>query len=205
MLLLTYAHYCPLKLATWDLILEQLTTIQSPNLGRKYLRKVLSLKNWNSLEEQSRNAQFFADSNVHYPNFLYCLGDRLANIKHAQLRMQCSNLNSHLFNLHVVDSPTCPCGHDVEDNNHFFLTCGLYHIIRNNPKTRLLAIPNMQDKIHIDILLFGSDNLPLETNKEIFLAVHEFITESRRLWFKVLVLGFMLFFTLLHIKWCYPL
>jgi len=81
----------------------------------------------------------------------------------------------------VVDSLACPCGHEVEDNNHFFLTCGLYHIIRNNLKTRLLAIPNMQDKIHIDILLFGSDNLPLETNKEIFLAVHEFITESRRL------------------------
>ena len=30
-------------------------------------------------------------------------------------------LNTDLFSLHVVDSPECICGNDVDDSEHFFL------------------------------------------------------------------------------------
>ena len=42
-------------------------------------------------------------------NELYNGFTREANIAHAQLRMQCSNLDGHLYNLHVIDSPKCSC------------------------------------------------------------------------------------------------
>ena len=41
---------------------------------------------------------------------------QVLGIRHAQLRMKCSRL--HLFSVHDVDSPACPCGHDCEDSNH---------------------------------------------------------------------------------------
>ena len=46
--------------------------------------------------------------------------------KHTQLRMKCSLLSGHLYDLHVVDSPACPCGFDFEAINHFFFNCPLF-------------------------------------------------------------------------------
>ena len=54
---------------------------------------------------------------------LYNYGERTEN---AQLRLNCSNLNHHLFLLHVLDDPRCPCGHDIENVHHFFFQCPLY-------------------------------------------------------------------------------
>ena len=28
----------------------------------------------------------------------------------AQLRLQCSNLNGHLYSMKIIDSPACSCG-----------------------------------------------------------------------------------------------
>jgi len=54
-------------------------------------------------------------------NVLYNGIDRRLSVIHAQLRMKCSNLNSHLFNLHVVDNPFCNCSVNViEDKLSFF-------------------------------------------------------------------------------------
>ena len=59
-------------------------------------------------------------------NELYNGFTREANIAHAQLRMQCSNLNDHLYNLHVIDSPKCSCSYKCEDSNHYLFHCPLY-------------------------------------------------------------------------------
>ena len=61
-------------------------------------------------------------------NHLFYLGSHSENVKLAQLRMNCSKLNAHLFSLHVVDSPKCVCGCAVEDTSHFLMKCPLYHI-----------------------------------------------------------------------------
>ena len=78
-----------------------------------------------------RQIEWLTIENLHKvkPNELYYYGNRSTNIKHAQLRMKCSRLNAHLYNLHVVDSPGCSCGHDIEDNNHYLLICPLYHTL----------------------------------------------------------------------------
>ena len=43
---------------------------------------------------------------------LFEYGNRTTTVKHAQLRMKCSLLSRHLYDLHVVESPACQCGFD---------------------------------------------------------------------------------------------
>ena len=110
-------------------------------------------------------------------NKLHYFGKRADNIIHAQLRLRCSKLNSHLFALHVIDSPACICGHDNEDSEHFLLYCALYDNIRP------LLIHTLHDLIegqhlNIDTLLNGNNDYA--TNCKIFQAVHSFLSESNR-------------------------
>ncbi len=104
----------------------------------------------------------------------------MENIKHAQLRLKCSKLNSHLFDLHVMDSPACLCGHNVEDSVHFLLHCQLHA----NSRDKMLQTINdllVDQNLNVNILLHGSEKLDFKINCDIFKAVHLFISESNRL------------------------
>ena len=90
--------------------------------------------------------------------------------------MHCSNLNFHVFELHVIDDPLCFCGTGVEDSEHFFMKCPLYHTSRQ----RLIQIITDISVFNIDVLLFGDENLDIEQNCVIFDAVHEYILQSER-------------------------
>ena len=107
---------------------------------------------------------------------LYYVGLRNFNIIHAQLRMNCSNLNAHLHSLHVIDSPACVCLYREEDTAHFFLDCPLYYIQRLALRNTVLRFSHFR----LETLLYGDDNLDYETNVAIVLAVHEFIKDSER-------------------------
>ena len=72
------------------------------------------------------------------------------------MRMLCSKSNSHLYLLHVVDSPECHCGFNEEDNNHFLLECPLYNNLRRDMIT---AILNVTEQIDCNTLLYGNENL----------------------------------------------
>ena len=109
---------------------------------------------------------------------LYQIGQRRTNIKHAQLRMNCSKLNFHLYLLHVVESPSCICGSASEDPYHFFYLCPLYAIQRAILFQNLSMI---HDRINVQTLLFGDETLSFETNKLIFETVHSFIELCGRL------------------------
>ena len=90
--------------------------------------------------------------------------------------MNCSNLNAHLYSLHVIDSPTCGCSHRVEDTAHFFLDCPLHYaqrLLLRNTVTRF-------SQFRLETLLYGDDNLDYESNVASILAVHEFIKDSER-------------------------
>ena len=93
--------------------------------------------------------------------------------------MKCSKLNSHLFALHVIDSPACNCGYDNEDSEHFLLHCALYDNIR---PSLIHSLHNLIDNqyINVDTLLYGSDNCDIVTNHSIFQAVHSFLSDSSR-------------------------
>ena len=99
------------------------------------------------------------------------------NIIHAQLRMECSNLNSHLFKLHVIDDPKCLCSFKLEDNAHFFLHCPLYLIQRN----KLKKLIEETTVYKLNTLLYGDVSLSREENTKIIECVHTFIEESGRL------------------------
>ena len=107
---------------------------------------------------------------------LFYIGIRKFNVIHAQLRMNCSNLNAHLHNLHVIDSPACVCSHSIEDTAYFFLYCPLYY-------TQRLALQNIVSRyseFKLETLLFGDTNIDNVDNITIILAVHDSIKNSER-------------------------
>ena len=100
------------------------------------------------------------------PSLFYHIS-RSNGIRHAQLRMKCSILNFHLFSLHVVDSPACPCGHDCVDSNHYLLQCPLFYQARNMMlnEIRVLTITD----ISCELLLYGSADLGVSINKKVLM------------------------------------
>ena len=94
----------------------------------------------------------------------------------ARLRMKCSNLKSHLYAMHVVESSACMCGFPNEDEFHFFLVCPLY----NRPRVTLLnALANIVP-LTWKTLLFGVENLDQAENEQILMETIRFIRESKR-------------------------
>jgi hypothetical protein len=134
-----------------------------------------AVKSWNSLTDKKHLGTVKERPNLHYYE-----GSRDVNIKHAQLRMQCSKLNAHLFGLHVIESPHCLCGNKCEDSKHYLLHCPLFNVQRQVMFQSLVAITPLHN-IEVKILLFGSNTMDILVNKSIFKAVQTFIVESDRL------------------------
>ena len=127
---------------------------------------------WNSLNISKWSISFIKSllHNVKSPLFDY--GNRENNIKHVQLRMKCSKLNYHLFSLHVIDSPVCPCCYECEDTNHFLLYSPLFH----EDRIMLVGISLLGNlEITCSTLLYGSDDLDLDTNRKLFVFIFFFI------------------------------
>ena len=88
-------------------------------------------------------------------NILYFYGQRWPSVHHARMRIGCSKLNSDLFyNLHVVNSPSCSCGHEVENSEHFLFYCSLFEDQRTIMMNQLhFIIPSIEN------LLYGDNTL----------------------------------------------
>ena len=137
-----------------------------------------AVKHYNELDETNRNVDYTKKLLDSITNDLMNFGKRRVNVKHAQLRMKCSKLNYHLFLLHVTDSPQCMCGHESEDSSHFLLHCPLFMVQRQKMFHCLQPIIH---NFNENTLMFGSDNLSLSQNKNLFAVVHTYIEESERL------------------------
>ena len=90
--------------------------------------------------------------------------------------MGCSKLNQHLFHNHLIENPSCVCGHPVEDATHYFLNCPRYAAIRIELVNNIAPL----SRISTAILLYGNKGLDLAENKLIFDEVHKFIKLSHR-------------------------
>ena len=64
----------------------------------------------------------------------------------------------------------------VRQIQHFLLPCPLYNSIINKTINKL-----DENERNINTLLFGNDQLHLETNKKIFAIVHDFFARNRPL------------------------
>ena len=104
-------------------------------------------------------------------------GKRLDQIYHARLRTRCSSLNAHLFSKNIVDSPLCACG-SFEDTQHFLLSCTRYAVLRQELVNKVTPIRVCQ--LSLNVLLYGNQELSNSTNKQIFLAVQEYLIKSKR-------------------------
>lgn len=108
----------------------------------------------------------------------YLLGPRKFQIIMSRLRMLCSDLSSHLHQMHIIENPYCPCG-AAETTEHFFLDCPLYLHSRNILRNQL---QNININLTLDIILNGvpNNNNDNDTNKRIVIAVNEYLCATNR-------------------------
>ena len=144
-----------------------------------------TIRLWNQLPLDVRNSTSiysFKSKITHYPirpikyPELYNIGNRVLSIHHTRLRLDASQLNSHLFKIGVKDSPRCSCGSHREDPWHYFFSCPLYAAPRSTLHAKISAIAPFT----LHTVLFGSVECSLEHNTSIFLAVQEYILKTRR-------------------------
>ena len=111
------------------------------------------------------------------PNLLFYEGNRNNHIKQAQLHMQCSKLNAHIFLLHVVDSPQCIGEHEVEESEYFLFNCPLCLVQRQE----MLQNLNQVNIVNVNLtMLVDCTAYDLKINQSIFKAIHEFLSASVR-------------------------
>ena len=117
-------------------------------------------------------------------------GERWLSIIHTQLRLGHSPLNSHLFRIGIIDTASCSCGFHQENVVHFFLQCPLYKDARNKLLHSLCEIAHIDEtmvknrpKAVIEVILNGSDRLPVASNKRLFCDVCRFISATGRFMF----------------------
>ena len=150
----------------------------------RFKRSILAdcVRIWNDLPKCIQNIETLAEfktsiSIEHKVNPLYCGINRKLGIIQSQFRMVCSNLNAHLYNLHVVDNPFCLCSNTiVEDCKHFFFECPLYNIQRVKLIDNVMKLTN----VSLEVLLYGDEDISFKDNKEIFAHVEKYIEESER-------------------------
>ena len=106
------------------------------------------------------------------------------------MRLGLSGLNGKRADYNLIADRSCPnCGHQNEDTVHYFLVCPIYYAPRAVMMTGLSHLlpdqildlnRNANKQTLSTILLHGSNNFELDTNRKIFKLVHTYITESAR-------------------------
>ena len=139
------------------------------------------IRDWNELPEEIRFSsslgafKYKLNRDVIMPPKFYFTGKRLGQIYHARLRTNCSPLNQHLFSKNIIDSPTCACG-AVEDTYHYLFVCNRF----SNLRQELFNTVSMICQPTLNVLLFGNDELSMQQNSNIFLAVQNFVLKTKR-------------------------
>ena len=120
---------------------------------------------------------------------LYCFDSKVGNSYQTQIRVGRSQLNAHLFEIGLISTPGCLCGHKQETVSHFLLYCFLY---QNERETLLLNILNLvkvkPSRAYLCNTMLFNDNSPqlvnnCNTNKQIFFHVQHLICTTQRLCF----------------------
>ena len=98
-------------------------------------------------------------------------GSRKEEVKHCRF----SNLHYDLFRRQLLEDPVCSCGYTADTSEYFLLRCPLDNSIRNKTISKL-----DENERNINRLLFGNDQLHLETNEVVFVIVHYFLRHTDR-------------------------
>ena len=158
--------------------------LRIPRIRLEIFRKSFfptSIRLWNELADEIKSKQSIAafkqsvKERIPKKEILY-YGERWPSVHHTRLRIGCSLLREHLYNMHVVDNTLCRCGAEIEDTSHYLLACPMF----DDKRDTMLNTISRISMINLDVLLFGNPLLSLNDNRIIFGAVHKFIIESRR-------------------------
>ena len=140
------------------------------------------IREWNELNENERAIddpdafQLALKKKLPKLNPLYFTGPRKYQILHTRLRLKRSSLKSHLYGNHLSDTRSCECGAPIECEFHYFMECHRYIIQRDKLQRTILNSSSFTMKT----ILYGDDGASLDTNKNIFTAVCEYIQTTRR-------------------------
>ena len=140
---------------------------------------------WNQLPLEIRNSDSIQKfkSNITQPvarpikfDELYNFGNRFLAVQHTRLRLDASQLNSHLFKIGVKNNPKCSCGSPNEDTWHYFFRCPKYTVPRSNLHTAI----SQYAPFTLQTVLYGSPYCSFIENIEIFSSDHNFISATQR-------------------------
>ena len=148
-----------------------------PSTIRQWNRLDLSLRNVDSIfkfKSELKNLNPHRRVPKHYE-----YGHRKLNIVLTQLRCSASTLNYDLYRVNILSDPSCRCGSDREDSNHYFLECSKYANIRNRLFQNLQWLP-IYCPVNLELLTFGNSLLTNEQNELVFKHVFEYIKGSER-------------------------
>lgn len=113
------------------------------------------------------------------PSYFY-LGPRKGNIILAQMRLQFSNLNEHLFQRGCIDHPTCQCGHVNETPKHYFFHCNQQTVSRHHLITSIENILPVTQTLTCNTLLYGLPNGDYILNNNICRVTCRFLLNTNR-------------------------
>ena len=155
---------------------------RTSNFQNSFIPK--TIHDWNKLDNGTKNApslesfqRKLAAPSPTVPKWFYS-GKRTLSITHAKLRMLCSPLNDHLYShIHVVDSPTCICGHTRENNKHFLLECPLY---LNERSEMFIKLRQLGFDPSLTNILYGNTQYKDNVNIKAFEIIHEFLATTGR-------------------------
>ena len=146
---------------------------------------------WNCLEIPLRSCDsfvqfrnnYYLSANIRFKvNKYYYMGTRTFQITMAQIRVNFSNLNNHLYDKHCIDSPNCSCGAPTESVEHYFLECPKFRIVRNEFLAELNETFNFVEEINdldvLDILLHGAGDIV--RNQLFSRHLEQFIVKTNR-------------------------
>ena len=157
-----------------------------------------TVRSWNNLPIYLRNlsigefkielAEVMKPKKIRLNN----VGSKFGNSIHTQLRLNCSQLNSHLYSFGLSLTPNCLC-QVQETTKHFLLDCFMYSNERNELFEKLTGVLERKntDKYSkselLHILLHGEKPEIYEKyshNRLIFRYVQDFLFKTKRLVYK---------------------
>ena len=98
------------------------------------------------------------------------------SIYHARLRNKCSDLNNDLYVNHIKEVPTCECGVDVENAEHYFFKCVRFA----EQRLALFRATRQFHPLNTNKLLYGVATKTDAENLNLFSAIHQFIKATER-------------------------
>ena len=131
---------------------------------------------WNNLDDSTKNLTSKMSLKLvlrgKKPNTksYYNIGKRKLNIILAKIRMECSELNHHLFKMSIIDNPLSTCGRN-ETTNHFFIEY-LHRVVLIENSTQIIINYNL------DTLLHGTRDSLLDL--QLISLLDTFITATKR-------------------------